>query len=405
MPDYDYIARELSGKQVTGTVTAGSEKDALVALQSRSLFPMQVGVSEATRKQAVAGSKRVPLRILTVFYNQLSDLLRSGVPLLRSLQLLENQTSHAALKFVLQDIGEQVADGNRLNDAMRRHPRAFNSLTVSMVRAGEEGGFLEDVLARVAAFNDHQEELRGKVTGAMVYPLFLFLAGSAIISVLMIWFVPKFGEIFGKMRDSGELPGATMALLAFSDWLGQYWMILAPAIIGLPIWGWYYISETQEAQAKVDAWKLKMPAMGTIVQNLAVARFCRMLGTLLNNGVPILQSLRIAKDASGNAVLAKAIGDAAENVSGGKSLAIPLRASGQFSREIVEMIAIGEEANNLENVLVDIADSLEKYTSRKIDVAVRLLEPIMLLMMASVVTFVIAALLLPILKMSSMGSG
>ena len=148
-----------------------------------------------------------------------------------------------------------------------------------------------------------------------------------------------------------------------------------------------------------------MPAMGTIVQNLAVARFCRMLGTLLNNGVPILQSLRIAKDASGNAVLAKAIGDAAENVSGGKSLAIPLRASGQFSREIVEMIAIGEEANNLENVLVDIADSLEKYTSRKIDVAVRLLEPIMLLMMASVVTFVIAALLLPILKMSSMGSG
>jgi general secretion pathway protein F/type IV pilus assembly protein PilC len=380
MPDYDYIARELSGKQVTGTITAGSEKDALVALQSRSLFPMQVGLSEATRKQAVAGSKRVPLRILTIFYNQLSDLLRSGVPLLRSLQLLENQTSHPALKFVLQDIGEQVADGNRLN------------------------GFLEDFLARVAAFNDHQEELRGKVTGAMVYPLFLFLAGTAIISVLMVWFVPKFGEIFGKMRDSGQLPSPTMALLSFSDWLGEYWMLLVPAVIGLPIWGWYYISENAAAQEKLDEYKLKAPGLGKIVQNLAVARFCRMLGTLLKNGVPILQSLRIAKDASGNAVLSKAINDAAENVSGGKSLAVPLRASGQFSREIVEMIAIGEEANNLENVLVDIADSLEKYTSRRIDVAVRLLEPMMLLVMASIVTFVIAALLLPILNMSSMGS-
>ncbi|HIE96618.1 MAG TPA: type II secretion system F family protein, partial [Fuerstia sp.] len=171
MPDFDYTARELSGKQVTGTLTAGSEKDALVALQTQSLFPIKVGMSEATRRQVVTGSRRVPGRYLTTFYNQLSDLLRSGVPLLRSLQLLEDQTSHAALRFVVQDIREQVADGTRLNEAMRRHPKAFNSLTASMVRAGEEGGFLEDVLARVAAFNDHQEELKGKVTGAMVYPL------------------------------------------------------------------------------------------------------------------------------------------------------------------------------------------------------------------------------------------
>ena len=140
------------------------------------------------------------------------------------------------------------------------------------------------------------------------------------------------------------------------------------------------------------------------MQNLAVARFCRMLGTLLGNGVPILQSLRIAKDASGNKVLSDAIGNAADNVSGGKSLAVPLRASGQFSTEIVEMISIGEEANNLENVLIGIADSLEKYTSRKIDVAVRMLEPVMLLIMATIVTFVIAALLLPILNMSSLQS-
>lgn len=198
MPEFDYIARELSGKQVSGTLTAGSEKDALAALQSQSLFPVKVGLSEATRKQVVAGSKRVPGRYLTTFYNQLADLLRSGVPLLRSLQLLEDQTSHATLRFIIQDTREQIAEGTRLNDAMRRHPKAFNSLTVSMVKAGEEGGFLEDVLARVAAFNDHQEELKGKVTGALVYPVFLMGVGSIIITVLLIWFVPQFAQIDRK---------------------------------------------------------------------------------------------------------------------------------------------------------------------------------------------------------------
>ncbi|MEZ6130906.1 MAG: type II secretion system F family protein [Planctomycetaceae bacterium] len=401
MPDFDYIARELTGKQVTGTLTAGSEKDALAALQTQSLFPMKIGLSEAARRQVVTGSKRVPGKYLTVFYNQLADLLRSGVPLLRSLQLLEDQTSNAALRFVIQDVREQVAEGTRLNDAMRRHPKAFNSLTISMVRAGEEGGFLEDVLARVAAFNDHQEELKGKVTGAMVYPLFLMGVGSVIISVLLVWFVPEFAQIFGRMEEQGKLPWATTALMGFSRWLQDWWYIILPAVVGAVGWVVYQISESKEAQARLDEYKLKTPGLGTIVQNLAVARFCRMLGTLLGNGVPILQSLRIAKDASGNIVLSEAIGNAADNVSGGKSLAVPLRASGQFSKEIVEMISIGDEANNLENVLISIADSLEKTTSRKIDVIVRMLEPVMLLIMATVVTFVIAALLLPILNMSS----
>lgn len=401
MPDFDYTARELSGKQVTGTLTAGSEKDALVALQTQSLFPIKVGMSEATRRQVVTGSRRVPGRYLTTFYNQLSDLLRSGVPLLRSLQLLEEQTSHAALRFVVQDIREQVADGTRLNEAMRRHPKAFNSLTASMVKAGEEGGFLEDVLARVAAFNDHQEELKGKVTGAMVYPLFLMGVGSIIITVLLVWFVPEFAQIFGRMKEQGKLPWATTTLMSFSESLQKWWYVILPAGIGGVVGLFYYVSESKEAQDKIDQWKLKAPGLGPIVRNLAVARFCRMLGTLLGNGVPILQSLRIAKDASGNVVLSEAIGNAADSVSGGKSLAIPLRASGQFSKEIVEMISIGEEANNLENVLIGIADNLEKYTSRKIDVVVRLLEPFLLLIMAAVVTFVIAALLLPILNMSS----
>lgn len=401
MPDFDYLARETSGRQVTGTLSAASEQDALSTLAGRSLFPIRVSVSAASQKQAAAGARRVAGRHLTVFYNQLADLLKSGVPLLRSLQLLEDQSSNPSLKFVIQDVREQVADGTRLNDAMRRHPKSFNYLTVSMVKAGEEGGFLEEVLARIAAFNDHQEELKGRVTGAMVYPLFLMTVGSVIVTVMMVWFVPNFAAIFDRMKSAGTLPWATTMLLSISDTLQKWWLFiivgLVAAIAGLVTW-----MQTEEGSRTLDRVKLKVPGLGPILQNLAVARFCRMLGTLLRNGVPILQSLRIAKDASGNVVLSEAIGNAADNVSSGQSLAVPLRASGQFSRELVEMIAVGEEANNLENVLINVADNLEKRTSRRIDMVVRLLEPMLLLVMAAIVTFVIAALLLPVLNMSSM---
>ena len=209
MPEFKYLARELSGKQVSGVLTAASERDALSSLATRSLFPLSVSLSEQSKKQASTGSRRVPSRYLTVFYNQLADLLKSGVPLLRSLQLLEDQASNSALKYVIQDVREQVADGNRLNDSMRRHPKAFNYLTVSMVKAGEEGGFLEDVLLRIALFNEHQDELKGRVTGAMVYPVFLMVVGIGIVTVMMVWFVPEFAAMFGRMREEGKLPWAT----------------------------------------------------------------------------------------------------------------------------------------------------------------------------------------------------
>ncbi len=400
MPDFRYQARELSGKQVSGVLTATSEKDALSILAARSLFPMSVALTEQSKQQASAGSRRVPTRYLTVFYNQLSDLLKSGVPLLRSLQLLEDQTSNPVLRAVVQDIREQVADGTRLNDAMRRHPRTFNFLSISMVKAGEEGGFLEEVLSRIAVFNEHQEELRGRVTGAMVYPMFLMTVGLAIVTVMMIWFVPEFASMFDRMQDQGTLPWATTTLLSISDLIQQRGLLLL-AVLGGVIFGIVYYIQTPEGSRNLDRLKLRLPGLGGILQSLAVARFCRMLGTLLKNGVPILQSLRIAKDASGNVILAEAIGNAADNVSSGQSLAVPLRASGQFSRDLIEMIAVGEEANNLENVLINVADNLEKRTSRRIDMVVRLLEPMLLLVMAAVVTFVIAALLLPVLNMSS----
>ncbi len=399
MPDFQYTARELSGRQVTGVLTAASEKDALGSLETRNLFPVNLSLADGTKTDAQLIRGRVKARHLAVFYTQLADLLRSGVPLLRSLELLERQTSQATLKQVIQDVKEQVADGTRLAEAMRRHPRAFGELAVSMVRAGEEGGFLEDVLKRIAAFTEHQEELKARIIGAMVYPLFLLVMGTGIVVAMLVFFVPKFTPIFERMADRGSLPWATTALMSLSESMQVYGLFLAIIVLG----GGYFLTryiETEEGRLRYDGLRLKSVGIGPIVRTLAIARFCRILGTLLKNGVPILQSLRIAKDATGNKVLSAAIGNAADNVSSGKALAEPLRGSGEFPEEVVEMIAVGEEANNLEQVLIDIADNMERHTNRKLEMFVRLLEPLLLLVMAGIILFVVAGLMLPILQSS-----
>lgn len=400
MPDFQYIARQTSGQQVSGVLTAGSQQEALASLASRQLFPMSVSLAESAKTQQRNVVRRVASKHLAVFYSQLSDLLKSGVPLLRSLALLQRQTTNPALKAVLQEVHDQVADGSRLYEAMRAHPRCFSELMVSMVRAGEEGGFLEDVLKRIAVFTEHQEEMKGRVIGAMVYPVFLLVVGGAVVAVLLAWFVPKFEPMFETMREQGTLPWATTTLLGLSAWVKNYWVIGAALAVG-GFFGLQYWLQTAQGKLLFDQFRLKAFGLGRIVRSLAIARFCRVLGTLLKNGVPVLQSLRIAKDATANVVLSTSIEKAADNVSTGKSLARPLGASKLFPEELVEMIAVGEEANNLENVLIDIADNLERRTSREVEMAVRLLEPILLLIMATFVLFVVVALLLPILQSSS----
>ncbi|WP_417847407.1 type II secretion system F family protein [Thalassoglobus sp.] len=400
MPEFQYKARELSGQQVTGLLTATTEKEALATLAAQQLFPLQVDLAESSKAAARQVNRRVPSKYLTVFYSQLADLLKSGVPLLRSLELLSKQSSHSALKVVVADVRDQVAEGSRLYDAMKSHPKAFSPLMVSMVHAGEEGGFMEDVLKRIAAFTEQQEELKGRVIGAMVYPVFLLMVGGGVVTVMLAWLVPKFEGLFENMAARGELPWATTALMGMSEATQKYWAVgllaAAGTIIGLLKW-----LKTEDGRRKLDVFRLRAVGIGRIVRSLAVARFCRVLGTLLKNGVPVLTSLKIAKDATANIVLSDAIDVAASNISEGKSLAGPLAASKQFPEEIVEMIAVGEEANNLENVLIDISENLERRTSREIEMAVRLLEPMLLLCLAAVVLFVVIALLLPILQSSS----
>ncbi len=399
MPEFRYIARELSGRAVSGELTAASELDVVSQLSGKQLFPVKILPSKPTGVRQFGWRRRPSAGQLATFYSQLADLLRSGVPLLRSLDLLERQTSHAGLKSVLRELRDRVADGTRLAESMRVHPEAFSELAVSMVRAGEEGSFLEDVLKQVADFTEHQQELKSRVIGAMAYPAFLLVAGVSVVWAMLVWFVPKFTPVFERLSNQGELPWATTALMSLSDVAGSYWFVTVLALVGAVL----ILRQQLRTEAGIRRWhsaSLRLPAMGPVVRSLAVARFCRILGTLLKNGVPILQSLRIAKDATGNRIITDAIAAAADSVSTGKSLASPLASSGQFPLEVVEMISVGEEANNLEQVLINVADTMERRTQRLLDLAVRLLEPLMLMVMAGLILFVVIGLLLPVMKSS-----
>ncbi len=398
MPEFTYEALAATGQRNRGTLVATSEREALAMLDARGLLPVRV----ATAQKAVHGKRgqRVRARYMAAFYAQLADLLHSGVPLLRSLDILQQQTTQPALSTVVREVRARVADGTALAEAMAQHPGAFNELAVSMVRAGQEGGFLEDVLRRIANFTEHQEDLKSKVIGALAYPIFLAVVGFIVLNILVIFFVPRFEPIFKKLEEQGELPALTTALVGTSHFLQRQGWILV-IVVGAGIYAFRRWMATPAGRLRVDRWRLRLPAVGQIYLSFALSRFTRILGTLLHNGIPILAALRIAKDSTGNVVLSQAIEQSAQNVTAGDSLAAPLAACRYLPRDVVEMVAVGEESNNLETVLLNIADGLDKRTGRRLELFVRLLEPIMLLVMAAVTLLVVAGLLLPVFKMGS----
>ena len=399
MPDFTYEAMSNLGARNSGVLTANSEREAMTLLDARGLFPLRIELSQKSAALGNVSKKRVKTRHIANFFAQLADLLRAGVPLLRSLEILGRQSSQPTLTEVLREIHVKVADGMSLADAMAMHPLAFNDLSVSMVRAGQEGGFLEDVLERIAVFTEHQEDLKAKVIGALAYPVFLAVVGFIVVQILVIFFVPMFEPIFKKLDEQGELPMLTRLLIGFSHLMQNHgiWVLLGAVVAYVLYRNW---ARSDAGRRTVDGWRLRLPGAGTIYLNYALSRFTRILGTLLANGIPILQALKIAKDSTGNKVLTDAIDEAAENVTAGNTLAEPLGACKHFPRDVVEMVAVGEESNNLEKVLINIADGLERRTARQLELFVRLLEPVMLLVMAVVTLIVVVGLLLPVFKMS-----
>ena len=398
MPEFVYTARNLQGERITGSLTASTKQEVVSSLNKQSLFPVEV--DQVKQSQAFRFGAGVRAQTMATFYAQLAGLLRSGVPLLRSIRILAQQSSNQTLSETLSKVESLVEDGETLGNAMSGFPKVFNDVAVNMARAGGEGGFLEDALDRVAKFTEQQSDLKTRTVGALIYPVILGTTGTLIVTVLIVFFVPKFGEMFDQLRKRGELPWLTDWLLAFSGSIRHYGLIIfgVLAILSFII---YVQLKTDAGKRFSDYLKLKIPMFGAIFQNLAVARFCRVLGTLLKNGVPILKSLDISRSAAGNIIISEAVEKASENITAGETLAKPLGKSGHFPSTVVEMIAVAEESNSLDTVLVDIADGLENRTARNLDLLVRMIEPVMLLMMAAVVLFVVIALLLPVIKMSS----
>ena len=398
MPEYAYIARDAAGQRVTGSVAAGSEREVLSILSGKSLFPITVAVEKA--QSSTHSRKRVSGQLMATTYSQSASLIRSGVPLLRSIHVLRQQTSSVRLREVLDDIYRRVEDGATLGEAMGRYPRVFSEMAINMVRAGGEGGFLEDALERVAQFTEQQEDLKSRTAGALAYPVFLAIVGTLVVGGLVIFFVPRFAVMFDTLRQRGELPVFTDWLLTLSAVLRRYGIVVVAAGVVLFLMIRQQL-ETEKGKRWRDYFKLRVPMLGPVFTSLAVARFCRVLGTLLKNGVPILRSLQISREAAGNRILSEAVAKASENISSGQSLAKPLARCEHFPITVVEMISVAEESNTLDQVLVEIADGLERRTTRRLDLVVRLLEPMMLLILAIVVLCVVIALLMPVIKMSS----
>jgi general secretion pathway protein F len=396
MPEFNYDALAKTGQRSTGTLTASNDREAAAMLDARGLFPVQISLMKS--RSAVSSGRRVKGRVMAAFYTQLADLMHSGVPLLKSIDLLEGQTPNPTLAAILREIRAKVADGTTLADAMHAYPNAFNELSVSMVRAGQEGGFLEDVLKRIAAFTDHQEDLKGKVVGALAYPIFLAIVGLVVLNVLVIFFVPKFETVFKKLAEKDDLPSLTVGLMGVSHFMQGYWWLLIGGVVGA-VFAYRRWVRTEKGRLKMDRIRLTLPGFGKLYLALSLSRFTRILGTMLHNGIPILKALQIAKDSTGNMVLSQAIALSAENITAGQKLAEPFRRNTYFPKDVVEMIAIAEESNTLDKTLVDIADTLEKRASRQLELFVRLLEPVMLLVMAMVTLTVVLGLLLPIFKM------
>jgi type II secretion system protein F len=404
MPQYAYKAKKEDGSVVTGTLQAESERSALDSLGRMGVFPMEVETrGENGHGGAPAAPRHVARRIkaadVALFTRQLADLLKAGVAINRSLRTLSTQTSNRELSEIIADIEKEISGGKGLNEALAKFPRVFSGLYVSMVRAGETGGFLEDVLHRLAVFIEKDQELRSRVAAALAYPALLIVIGSFAVIFLMVFFIPRFSEIFAKM--GGNLPGPTRVVMAVSYFFRDYWMVSFGALV-LMVLGWSQLSATVTGKHFVDRLKVRFPLFGDIVRKNSVSRFARTLGTLLKSGVPILGALSISKEAMGNVVLMEDIDEAAEGVKQGRGLADILRHSRYFPAMVIDMIAVGEEGGNLDEVLISVAESYDLQVDRAVRVFISLFEPALLLIMATLVGFIVISMLLPVFTLSSM---
>lgn len=405
MATFKYKAKNKAGQILTGVLSADSRSAVMDRLSSMGLMPIELKTvngnvdSKSSRQFRSLWGHGVKKSEIARFMRQLGDLLAAGVPLVRSLTTLANQQTNPVWHDVISQIKSSVTSGSNLADAMAEHKRYFSELQINLVRSGEVSGSLETVLQRIAEFAEKEQALVSKVKTALAYPLLLCMVGIGSVIFLLTFFIPRFATIFKDMGQ--DLPLPTQILLSLSAWLRIAWPILL-ILIGLIVYGYRRWVRTTSGRMQVDTIQLKVPVIKSLVTRMAVSRFCRTLATLLKSGIPLLSALKVVQGAAGNAVISKEIMEIAGSIREGQSLAEPLRLSKVFPPSVVEMISVGEEAGNLEEVLFKVAESYDSEVDYAVRVFVSLLEPGMILIMAAIVGFIVVSMLLPVFSLNSM---
>ena len=417
MANFQYIALDAKGEQTTGSVSAGSESEAIQQLRGQGLYPTQV-VEEgkgtlATGKAKVKarGKKKVKIaksggkikpKVLMIFTRQLATLIDSGLPLLRGLTVLGKQEPNPVLRSTVNALADSVQTGATFSESLAQHPRIFNKLFVNMVKAGELGGVLEVVLTRLAEYMEKADKLKNKIVAAMVYPFIVLFIAAAILVFLMLFIVPKFREMFAE--QGGQLPAISRIVFGMSENMMKssfllpniVWIFLIGALLYVGFKAW---SNTRAGRAIVDTLKLKIPLVGDLTKKSSISRFARTLGTLVTSGVPILQALTITRDTAGNVVVANAIDSVHEAVKEGESIVAPLQASKIFPAMVISMVDVGEETGQLPEMLLKVADVYDDEVDNAVTAFTSVLEPIMIVFLALVVGTIVFALFLPLIKM------
>ena len=408
MPVFQYEALDSNGTEVKGQIEALSGDEALSKIRNMGYFPTKPpkakgGVREKLAAAAKPKSRRgaggkVKIKMLTQFARQLSTLQDAGLPILRSLRILEEQQKAGTFRRVISYVADDIESGSTLSEALGKFPKAFNRLFVNMVAAGEVGGVLDVILARLADFMEKAQKLKAKIKGAMVYPVVVMGAAFAIVMGLMIGVIPKFSTVLKDMTG-GELPGLTKSLIAISDWIAfQYgWavMVAIPFIISFTL---KIIRKFGIGRYILDFVNLRLPVVGKIVYKTTVARWTRTLGTLISAGVPILEAINITADTSGNEVYSTMLRKVHNGIRQGDTFANPLRQSKTVDGLVVNMIDVGEETGDMDKMLLKIAANFDEEVDVLVGSLMSLLEPIMIIVLGGVVGTIVLSIFLPMVK-------
>ena len=402
MPKFAYKALNKEGKQIFGVLQADSQALAINDVRSLGLYPTMV--REATKRDEKKSRKEkkgldefyiggVKSKEIVVMTRQLATLIDAGLPLLRSLTVLISQLKPSKLRDILREVSADIQGGATFAESLAKHPRQFDRLYVNMVRAGEVGGMLEEVLSRLAEFMERRQRLKRAVMSALVYPIAVIVIAIAIVGFLLMYVVPIFGEIFQEF--GGELPWPTQFLIDAGDFLIYKWWQLVIGFNTIVI-VFKLLGKSVLIKKGFDRVVLKMPLLGDLVVKIGVARFSRTLGTLIHSGVPILQALRITRETISNSVIQNAVDKVHDSIKEGETIAAPLDETKVFPAMVVNMIDVGEETGSLDQMLMKVADIYDEEVDAAVNAMLSLLEPAIIVILGGVVGFILIALYLPI---------